>query len=161
MPSNVTISGPPAVLKEFFAESSLKFYHIPVELPCHAPHLFQSRDVDEIICRFDDKLFGLYKPRIPIWSAASGSPIVAESFKTLLHKIVTDTLREPVQWTSILESSAELLGYKQFQECTINALSSNASSLLSSAISRGTKMLVAVNDLSSKPGSVPQPRRHS
>jgi naphtho-gamma-pyrone polyketide synthase len=160
-PSNVTISGPPGVLKEFFAKSSLKFYHIPVELPYHAPHLFQSRDVDEIICRFDDKLFGSYKPRIPIWSAASGNPIVAQSFKTLLHKVVTDTLREPVQWTSILESSAKLLGHKDFQECTINALSSNASSLLSSAISRGTKVLVAVNNLTSKPGSVPQPRRHS
>ncbi|KFY01909.1 hypothetical protein O988_02453 [Pseudogymnoascus sp. VKM F-3808] len=160
-PSNVTISGPPGVLKEFFAESSLKFYHIPVELPYHAPHLFEPRDVDEIICRFDDKLFGSYKPRIPIWSAASGNPIAAENFKTLLHKVVTDTLREPVQWTSILESSAKHLGHRNFQECTINALSSNASSLLSSAISRSTKILVAVNDLASKSGSVPQPRRHS
>ncbi|KFY68272.1 hypothetical protein V496_01192 [Pseudogymnoascus sp. VKM F-4515 (FW-2607)] len=160
-PSNVTISGPPSILKELFAANSLKFYHIPVELPYHAPHLFQSRDVDEIICRFDDKLLGSYKPRIPIWSAASGTPILAENLRALLYKVVTDTLREPVQWRSILESSAELLKYKGFQECAIHALSSNASSLLSSAISRGTKLLVTVNDLSTKTGSVPQPRRHS
>lgn len=159
--SNVTISGPPSVLKELFAANSPKFYHIPVELPYHAPHLFQSRDIDEIICRFDDKLLGSYKPRIPIWSAASGKPILVENFKALLHKVVTDTLREPVQWKGILESSAKFLGHRNFQECSIHALSSNASSLLSSAISRGTKMIVTVNDLSAKTGSVPQPRKHS
>ena len=159
--SNVTISGPPSILKELFAANSLKFYHIPVELPYHAPHLFQSRDVDEIICRFDDKLLGLYKPRIPIWSAASGNPILAENFKALLHKVVTDTLREPVQWKDILESSAKSLGYRNFKKCSIHALSSNAASLLSSAISRGTKMLVTINDLSAKTGSTSQPRRHS
>ncbi|OBT76080.1 Type I Iterative Polyketide synthase (PKS) [Pseudogymnoascus sp. 05NY08] len=160
-PSNVTISGSPSILKEFFAAYSLKFYHIPVELSYHAPHLFHPRDVDEIICRFDDKLRGSYKPRIPIWSAASGKPIIAENFKALLHKVVTDTLREPVQWKNILESTAKLLAYRDFQECAIHALSSNAPSLLSSAISRGTKMLVTVNDLSAKTGSVPHPRRHS
>ncbi|KFZ09262.1 hypothetical protein V501_05642 [Pseudogymnoascus sp. VKM F-4519 (FW-2642)] len=160
-PSNVTISGAPSILKEFFAAYSLKFYHIPVELPYHAPHLFHSRDIDEIICRFDDKLLGSYKPRIPIWSAAFGKPILAENFKALLHEVVTDTLREQVQWRNILESTAKLLANRNFHECAIHTLSSNASTLLSSAISRGTKMVVTVNDLSAKTGSVPQPRRHS
>ncbi|KFY41333.1 hypothetical protein V494_03051 [Pseudogymnoascus sp. VKM F-4513 (FW-928)] len=160
-PSNVTISGSPSILKEFFAANSLRYYHIPIELPYHAPHLYQSRDVDEIIRQFDDKLLGSYKPRIPIWSASSGKSILAEDFKALLHKVVTDTLREPVQWKSILKSSAEFLGHRGFQECSIHSLSSNASSLLSSAISRGTKMVVTVNDLSAKTGLVPQPQRHS
>lgn len=85
--------------------------------------------------------------------------MIAEDFKSLLHQVVTDTLCEPVQWKRILESSAESLQQTDFAECAIYALSSNAASVLSSAISQATNMHVAVHNLSNSRGASPQPQR--
>lgn len=131
---------------------------MPIESPYHAPHLFGAYDVDEIISQFHAPLES-YKPRLPVWSPASGRPIIAVDFKSLLHQVVTDTLCKPVQWKRILESTVEFLQHTGFKECSIYALSSNASTLLSSAITRGTQIHTTVNTLSHSNHSVPQPPR--
>ncbi|KAL2012344.1 hypothetical protein VTN00DRAFT_5062 [Thermoascus crustaceus] len=92
--TNVTISGPPSVLRDLLDSASLKPYHLPIESPYHAPHLFGQSDVDEIVGQFRDKALKSYKPWFTLLSSASGRLIAAESFKELLHEVVFDTLCE-------------------------------------------------------------------
>jgi len=157
-PTNVTISGPPSVLNEFLAATSLKPHYLPIESPYHAPLLFGSSDVDQIIGQFHDEALQLYKPRIALFSAASGKMIVAEDFKALLHRVVSDTLFEQIRWDNFVQFFAEeAFQQTAFQECTICPVSSNAAQLLSSTLTRSTKMDVTITDLLNAGVSTSQP----
>ena len=143
----MTISGPPSILKELLAANSLEPYHLPIGSPYHSPLLFGSCDVDEIICQLHDDSVRLYKPRIPLLSAASGKIIAAKDFRALLHKVVSETLCEQVRWDKILQSFTEgVFQDRTFRECTICPITSSTAHLLHSALSRGTQMNVAVSD---------------
>ncbi len=144
----MTISGPPTVLKELLTTNSYKPHHLPIESPYHAPLLFGSYDVDEIVGPFHDKLLRSYKQRIALLSAASGEIIVAMDFKALLHRAVSDTLLEQVRWDKILQFGVEeVFQHTTFKECQICPVSSNAAQILSSTLTRSTKMDVTINDL--------------
>lgn len=147
-------------MEDFVSTNALKAHYLPIESPYHAPHLFKTQDVDEIISQFHEPLAS-YKPRIPVWSAASGRPITATDFKSLLREVVADTLCRPVQWKRILESAVEFLQQAGVKECAISAISSNAAALLSSAISKGAQIQTTVNTLSCSNHSVPRPFRPS
>lgn len=156
----MTISGPPSVLKAFLAANSLKPHYFSIESPYHAPHLFGSFDVDEIIGQFHDEAVRSYKPRIPLFSAASGRTIAAEDFKALLHRVVSDTLCEQVRWDHILRTCVEeVFQQTTFEEYTIYPVSSNAAQLLSSALTRSTKLNVTINNLLNAGVSTFQPAK--
>jgi naphtho-gamma-pyrone polyketide synthase len=156
----VTISGPPSVLKDFLAAFSFKAYSLPNESPYHASFLFGSHEVDEIISHFPDQLLGSYKPRIPLLSAASGKSIAVDDYKTLLHRIVSDTLCEQVRWDHILNCFVkEIFQHTDFKECSICPISSNAVHLLSSALTRNTRLNVTINNLMNSGVSASQPAR--
>lgn len=143
----MTISGPPSVLKELLAANSLEPYHLPIESPYHAPLLFGSCDIDEIMGQLNDDSVRSYKPRIALLSAASGRIIAAKDFKTLLRRVVSETLCEQVRWDKILESVAEgVFQGKAFKDCTICPVTSNAAHLLHSTLSRSIQMNVTISD---------------
>ena len=143
----MTISGRPSVLKELLTASSLECYYLPIESPYHAPLLFGSCDVDEIMGPLHDDSVQSYKPRIPLLSAASGRIIAAKNFKTLLHRVVSETLCEQIRWDKILQSVAEgVFQRKAFKECSICPVTSSAAHLLYSTLSRSSQMNVAIND---------------
>lgn len=144
----MTISGPPRVLKELLTAKSLEPYHLPIESPYHAPSLFGSCDIDEIMGQLHDDSVRSYKPRIALLSAASGIIIAAKSFKALLRRVVSETLCEQIRWDKILQSVGEgVFQGKAFKECTICPVTSNAAHLLHATLSRSTQMNVAVSDL--------------
>lgn len=145
----MTISGPPSSLTEFLAATASKPYYLPIYSPYHAPHLFGLSDVEEILGQFPDELLQSHKPRIPLLSAASGKIIAAESFKSLLHRVISDTLTEQVKWENILHSCAREISRKLAVKCTIWPVSSNAAQLLSSSLTRSTKLEVTIGDLNS------------
>ena len=159
-PTNVTISGPPSVLKEFVAANPPKPYHLPIESPYHAPLLFGPADVDAIIGQFHDNALRSYKPRIALLSAASGEIIAAEDFEALLHTVVLDTVGKQVRWDNILRSCVEkFFRQADFKECTIYPVSSNAAHLLSSALARNTKLNVRIDNSLNTGVSTSQPAR--
>ncbi|KAL1963919.1 hypothetical protein VTN77DRAFT_7725 [Rasamsonia byssochlamydoides] len=147
MPTNVTISGPPSVLQDFLTANSLKAHHLPIELPYHASHLFDSADVDEIVGEFHNLALQSYKPRFPLLSAASGQPVAADSYKTLLRTIVSDTLQKPLRWDKILPVITHELSSQDFKHCMIYPLSSTSGQLLSSTLIKNTNIQVSINNL--------------
>ncbi|KAI9779586.1 MAG: Type I Iterative PKS [Peltula sp. TS41687] len=147
-PSSVTISGPPSVLKAFLAATSLTPHYLSIESPYHAPHLFGPSDVNEIIGGFHKEVVGSYKPRIPLLSAASGKIVVAGDFKTLLQRVVSDTLCEQVRWDNILRSCVEEVFQRTtFKSCSIYPVSSNAAQLLSSVLTGNSKIEVTIKNI--------------
>lgn len=144
----MTISGPPSVLKEFLAATSFRPYQLPIESPYHSSHMFASSDVDEIIAPFHDQVLESYHPRIPILSCATGEFIVAKDFGSLLRRIVSDTLLEQVRWDKILTSCVEGIFQKSsYTDCTLCPVSSNAAQLLSSTLTKNTKLNVTIKTL--------------
>jgi naphtho-gamma-pyrone polyketide synthase len=158
-PSNVTISGPPSILKELLAAASLKGYRLPIGSPYHAPHLFGPCDVDEVIGQFHDEVLLSYKPRITVLSASSGKVVAAEDFKGLLRRAVLDTLCEQVRWDNVLQPCPEVFQKAAFGECTIYPVSSNVAQHLSSALVQNTGMNVTINNQLNDPVLTLQPPR--
>lgn len=143
----MTISGPPSVLRVFLAANSLEPYHLPIQSPYHAPHLFGSSEIDEVVGQFRDDSVRSYKPRMALLSAVSGRKIAAKDFKALLHRVVSETLREPIRWDDILQSFVEeVFQDKAFKECTICPVTSNAAHLLHLRVSRSSQVNVTVSD---------------
>ena len=158
-PKNVTISGPPSVLRELLAANSLEPHNLPIESPYHAPHLFTSYDTDEVLNQLRDESLGSYRPRIPLMSAFSGSIVRAEDFQALLRTVVSETFCDQVRWDNILRSCAEE-GFqtKTFKECIICPVTSNAAHLLSSTLNRNTQMHATVSDFLHPPLNASTPR---
>jgi naphtho-gamma-pyrone polyketide synthase len=157
-PISVTISAPPSVLQEFLTVNSLKAHHLPIELPYHSSQLFNSSDIDEAVGHFHEFMLKSYKPRFRILSAASGHPIAADSYRTLLQAIVSDTLQNPLRWDRVLPTIAESVS--NFKQCTIYPLSSTSSQLLSSTLTRNTNVEVSISDLVDS-GSSPSSSGHT
>lgn len=148
IPRGVAISGPPSVLEKLLALSSLKPHYQPIELPYHAPHLFRSSNVGEIVGQFHDDVLLSYRPRFALLSAASGKIIAADDFRTLLRIVVSDTLRKQLRWDRILRSCVEEVSQQaNFKTCVIFPLSSNNAQLLSSALTRNTRLEVTIDNL--------------
>lgn len=129
------------------AASSLKPHHLCIESPFHAPHLFASSDVNDIVGRFHDIALQKYCTRIPALSAASGKVIIADDFRSLLCRAVSETLCDQVRWDNILKSCVEIFQQSAFKECTIYSLSSNAAPRLASTLSGNTALGVKIEDL--------------
>ncbi len=143
----MTISGPPSVLKELLTTNALEPCHLSIESPYHAPFLFGSCNIDEIIGDLHDDSIRSYKPRIALLSAASGRIIAANDFKALLRIVVSETLCEQIRWDKILQSCTEgVFPHTKFKECMICPVTSNAAPLLHSTLSRSTQMNVAISD---------------
>ena len=156
----MTISGPPSVLKELLTANSLDPYYLPIESPYHARILFGSFEVDEIMGQLNDASIQSFKPRIPLLSAASGEIIVAEDYKALLRRVVSETLCDQVRWDNILKSFEEgIIQGRGFKECMICPVTSNAAHLLHSGSSRNTQMNVVISNIFDQPISKALPAR--
>jgi len=71
---------------------------------------------------------------------------------------VSDTLFEQIRWDNFVQFFAEeAFQQTAFQECTICPVSSNAAQLLSSTLTRSTKMDVTITDLLNAGVSTSQP----
>ena len=156
----MTISGPPSVLKELLTANSLTPHHLPIECPYHAPFLFGSCEVDEIMGQLNEKSVQSHEPRIALLSAASGTIISAKDFKALLRIVVSEILCEPIRWERILHSFSEkMFPQRNFRECMIFPFPSGNGHLLHSALSQSTKMNVVVSELLSSALSNPPSSR--
>lgn len=147
-PTNATLSGPPKVLESFLAENKLDSHSLStVESPFHAAHLFGEIDTDLVMDRLPGVDIFSAKPHIPILSGSTGKLLSAADFKALLRSVVTDVLRKVVEWEGILASCGAVLSKQGWAKCTIYPFYCNATSLLSSYLTRETSAEVSVQNI--------------
>ncbi|ELR10234.1 hypothetical protein GMDG_04622 [Pseudogymnoascus destructans 20631-21] len=165
-PKTTTLSGRPSVLQDFLTTNvhRVKSQYLEIESPYHSAHLFDSADVERIVShvqRADIEDATRQAQRIPLISSSTGKVVTASDFTDLLQTVVREALQEPVRWDLMLESFSTLLTEAQTQECTILPFSSNAASMLSTALlGRDPNIQVIIQDVSSpqsKGKSTPTP----
>ncbi|KHN94891.1 polyketide synthase [Metarhizium album ARSEF 1941] len=132
---STTISGPPSSLHGFLSKASgrLRSRYLDIQSPFHAPSLFDEADVDMIVSQVANSAAPRV-PGIPFLSSSTGEVVKVPSFEELLRLVVSETLRQPVRWESVVSSCRSLLADTQTQECSIMSFSSHAASMLSSAL---------------------------
>ncbi|KAF2853068.1 ketoacyl-synt-domain-containing protein [Plenodomus tracheiphilus IPT5] len=102
-PSTVTVSGPPLSLELLVASRLFKgFKHesIPIFGPYHAPHLYSSHDVKEIVRSVTSGRSVEFFSQLPVLSSTA-SKQEGKNFTSLLEAAVAQILREPIQWNGI------------------------------------------------------------
>ncbi|KAF2790288.1 conidial yellow pigment biosynthesis polyketide synthase [Melanomma pulvis-pyrius CBS 109.77] len=138
-PNNVTISGPPSVLKALiktspFSES--KAVKVSVYAPYHTSHLYSEPDVDAILASSSPDILNSYKPKIPVFSDVTGEIINAATFGDLLRIAIREILMEPIRWDKLLEGTAAELKNAGITQATIMPFMANGSQHLAAAISQ-------------------------
>lgn len=135
----MTISGPPKILEEF-TKSCLSGEHKPVKVqihaPYHAPHLYDSRDVDRILEKWSREDFVGYVPQIPVLSNTTGEPIKTESLEVLLRIALEEILLRQLSWDKILDGCSSVLKLRKTSTCKIFPIATTASHGLTSALKR-------------------------
>lgn len=132
--SSVTISGPPRILGPFLSSAGWRHSFLPIELPYHAPHLFQSSDLRDVVGEFHDQSLQGYKQRTKVVSIASGNVLDSYSFKALLREAVLGALTEPMCWDSVVSSLTSNMQQREVTNCTIYQVSSISGPFISSGL---------------------------
>ncbi|KAK4959985.1 Type I Iterative PKS [Elasticomyces elasticus] len=144
--SNVTISGPPSVLKQLAVSKNLKTHPLPIQTPFHAPHLFGEDDVADVVGDLQGSPTAAYQQRLSILSAATGEAIVEKSFHDLLRLAVHGTLRSLIEWDEVISSCAHRLAGPGQTQVSIWPVASNAASLLASSLGSADQGGVTICD---------------
>nr|A0A142C799.1 RecName: Full=Non-reducing polyketide synthase phnA; Short=NR-PKS phnA; AltName: Full=Phenalenone biosynthesis cluster protein A [Penicillium herquei]AMP46751.1 PhnA [Penicillium herquei] len=144
----ITLSGQPSILQGFLETYSeqLRYKYLDIDSPYHAAHLFSETDVEQIVSHLAGSDTADQKPRLPVLSSATGQLISASTFHGLLHTVVQETLLKPVCWDLILDSCQSWLTQGGAQECTILPFSSNAGTMIASALTKEKEIEVTVAD---------------
>ncbi|WAO85142.1 Polyketide synthase [Fusarium falciforme] len=131
-PNNITLSGPPRVLQGFITSQQLKSHELPIHSPYHAPHLFDESALGEIVKDLSCNNLSFF----PLISASTGDLTAKDGYRSTITAVIKDTLINQVNWNSILEVTTQRLQKSGCESCSILPFSSNASQLLSTALSR-------------------------
>ncbi|KAH8691644.1 polyketide synthase [Talaromyces proteolyticus] len=98
--NSVSISGPPAVLKEFRDSPSLqglKINYEPVYAAYHTAHIYQKCDVTRIMEVLSERNLCAYPRRLQSVCPAKGNFSWSQTFRSMVEDAVTSLLLEPVR----------------------------------------------------------------
>ena len=133
-PNGITVSGPPCSLARLTSSGSLKgFKSIQIHGPYHAPHLFSSDDVGEIVGSLPSRSTSTRTCRIPILSG-TGATILSGDFVTLLKNAVEQILLLPIRWGSILEEIQTSLSRTEAKKFSVVPIGTTADQLIYTAL---------------------------
>ncbi|EED21099.1 polyketide synthase, putative [Talaromyces stipitatus ATCC 10500] len=144
--NNTSVCGPPELLLEFLSSNSLKHLSLPIEIPYHAPHIFNASAPEKLVGPFSDVILEDYRQCFKSISIASGEVITSSSFRELLQRAVSETLLEPMRWDVTISSIGEELVQENFTSCDIYSVSSKSGQSLSSALSQDAKLRVNISN---------------
>lgn len=147
------------MLKELLSTTTFRSHYLSIDSPYHSSVLFRPNDVEKIVGQFYNPAVEFYKPRIPLISPATGELIEVDNFRALMLRTVSETLCEQVRWDFIVQKSKDLFHGTTFQQCTILPISSNAGQLVSSALTKTTKLAVTISDVLNTSNLDPKPNR--
>ena len=136
-------------------------YYLDIGSPYHAAHLFDDADVEQIVghaVREDVDVVVRQTPRLPLLSSSTGKIVTASDFTGVLRVVVHEALREPIRWDLVLASYQNLLTQTHAEKCTILPFSSNAASMVSTALEKETNIQVDVQDVSPSQATGKVPR---
>lgn len=105
-PTSVTISGPPTVLEDLLSTahfSRTKPIRLSVHAPYHAPHLYDSNDIDTILASSDTEILESYSSKIPLVSCSTGKDVASGSYGSLLRVVLADILVEQLRWDNVVK----------------------------------------------------------
>ncbi|KAK8256702.1 polyketide synthase-like protein [Phyllosticta capitalensis] len=147
----ITISGPPATTKRFFAESDAVKNNnkvpIPVYAPYHAAHLHSKSDIDTILDGDVRRNLAQFRPNCLIHSSTTGQCHNVTSTLELFELALSEILQEPVRWDRLLEEVVSQVTAFSKSECTVTALGvTNVANSLVSALRAGGQTSISGRD---------------
>lgn len=113
--TSVTISGPPSKLENLFKKATAFRDAKSIALPvygglCHAPHIYDSQDVDAIvqdIVASSDLLRPQDEPKLPLSSTSTGIPYTASNATQLFKSIVFELLTKAIEWDKVIAQEVQ------------------------------------------------------
>lgn len=124
--TSVTVSGPPARLKELFKKSQYYRDARSIALPvfgglCHAPHIYDRSHAQRIVreatlnCNEGKRLL----PMTPVYCTSTGKPYVAQDALELLENVILEPLTQPIIWDHVISGIVDRATATCAQTCTI------------------------------------------
>lgn len=133
----LTISGSPAVLQELKSApvfSQYKSKPIPIFLPAHGRHLFSEKDVAIVLETTVPTQWSNFSAKLPVISGASGVPVWAGGFYSLLERAIGDCLLEQIRWDKVVGNFRTLVGGGGAVAINITPIATNLEQNLSSSL---------------------------
>ena len=159
-PNSITLSGPPRSLKEItdstkFKEVGLKSFHIEgINGPYHAPHLYSSDDVEDIVADVLDHRTRSYPNQVPVLSSA-GPSVEGGNFESLLKDAVEQILLRPIRWSDILEEVQSCLHKCASKSFSIVPIATKADQLMHTALKQTSlRSLLSTSGANNKPSII-------
>lgn len=108
--TSVTISGPPSKLENLFKKATAFRDAKAIALPvyggmCHAPHIYDSHDVEVIVQDVvapSALLHPQEEPKLPLLSTSSGDPYTASNATELFKSVVNELLTKAIEWEKVI-----------------------------------------------------------
>ena len=159
-PNSITLSGPPRSLKGItesrkFKEFALKSFHIDgIYGPYHAPHLYSSDDVEDVVADVLDRRTLSYPNQVPVLSSA-GPSVEDGDFETLLKDAVEQILLRPIRWSDILEEVQSCLHKCASESFSIVPIATKADQLMHTAFKQTSlRSLLSTSGANNKPSLI-------
>ncbi|KAI5927308.1 beta-ketoacyl synthase [Camillea tinctor] len=135
-PNGITVSGTPRSLDLLIRSGCLPSSaskSIPIYAPYHAPHLYSSEDVEEILGGLSLVLTGSRPSNIPVFSS-TGKALGGGNFKSLLKAAIGQILLQPIRWNDVLEELQSCLQTEQPKTFTVVPIGTKADQLINTAL---------------------------
>jgi naphtho-gamma-pyrone polyketide synthase len=135
-----TISAPPDILDKFIEEGlpkEYKHFKAPgVSGPYHAPHLYNDREIRDILSFCSDDVISRHTPRIPLISSNTGKLVQVKSMRDLLEVALEEILLRKICWDKVTESCLSIVQAANDKPWRILPIASNATQGLVTALQR-------------------------
>ncbi|EFQ36810.1 beta-ketoacyl synthase domain-containing protein [Colletotrichum graminicola M1.001] len=138
MEKSMTLSGPPPVLKQFIkyaSSSGLRFAPISVYAPYHAPHLYSSTNVAEIVNSLMPDELALRREIVPVLSS-TGSQVHGGTFRSILEAATAQILLEPISWSHMLNQLQTCLAEVRPKSFTVFSTGSHMDETIYAALNK-------------------------
>jgi naphtho-gamma-pyrone polyketide synthase len=122
----------------------------PVFAPYHEPHLYAESDIDEILEALSET--AAETPlEVPFISSVTGEPILAATFRAMLHTSLGEILREPLRLDRIIKSVGTFCQASSYTQWVILPVGTNSSHIMASSLGEIEGISVEVEHIASTP----------
>ncbi|KAK2601858.1 hypothetical protein QQS21_004544 [Conoideocrella luteorostrata] len=150
-----TISGRPSILQKFvnLNKEKIKFSFLDITSPYHAPHIFSTDDVEDILDGIPANFAAAPSSGITALSASSKATTKLD-FLGFLRQAISETLIESIDWSFVLEAFCKCLDRTGSRRCSLTSFSSNAATMISTTVSHRLGIEVVFEEASQPPPSM-------
>ncbi|CAO2648474.1 Nn.00g077410.m01.CDS01 [Neocucurbitaria sp. VM-36] len=156
--TSITISGPPTRLKTIFNKSRYFRDARSIALPvfgglCHAPHIYNEKDVKNILGVGSELLHTVAAethPVMSIYSTSTGQPYIAEDAVKLYSCVLAELLTRAICWDLVVDGLVDAAKRAKSSEAVLHCFGNSLSlkDLSSSLKSNIPEIDASVNNLS-------------